>query len=173
MRLEINLVGYKYRDPITVAKVYLAPSKRFLYTNNGYSDVMEGCASDVIAVGDLISFVKDTGKRAAPVSGVTCEIWEVEVTKAASCPIGQISTWETKRMTGKIYDAVVVRTKTVPAGEGVSTGVQVSEVVHSKVNFSAPNDDVARAIVLSEAGAKAVKIDDELQPVEVKLRAWA
>ena len=67
---------------------------------------------------------------------------------------------------------MVVRTKTVPAGEGVSTGVQVSEVIHSKCAFAAPSDDVARAIVLTEA-AKIAKIDDELQPVEVKLRAWA
>lgn len=54
----------------------------------------------------------------------------------------------------------------------MSTGVQVSEVIHSKHAFAAPSDDVARAIVLTEA-AKIAKIDDELQPVEVKLRAWA
>ena len=88
-------------------------------------------------------------------------------------PSGSVTKPQGDNMTGKVYDAVVIKTETVPAGEGVSTGKEVSNIVYSSHGFVAPNDEIARAIVLAEAIARGVKADNQLAPVEVKLRAWA
>lgn len=79
-------------------------------------------------------------------------------------------------MNGAIYSGVVVRTRTVPAGEGVSTGVQKSDIVHSMPNFVALNDEAAKAIILADAINKlAGKLDvsDPASPVEVKIQKLA
>lgn len=80
-----------------------------------------------------------------------------------------------KSMNGKVYDAVVVRTKNVPAAPGASNVVQVSEVVHTKTGYIGLNDETAKAEALAEAIGKVkdLKTADPLEPVEVKLRAWA
>lgn len=76
-------------------------------------------------------------------------------------------------MNGTVYSGHVVRTKTVAAGEGVTTGVQHSEVVYSTtkpVITSSP--DNARALILAKA---VIALDGELDledpttSVEVKL----
>lgn len=93
--------------------------------------------------------------------------WEVEHIKSGSQP-----TTTQGENVAKIYDAAVLQTKTVPAGEGVSTGVAVQEVVHIKTNFTSASDELAKAAVIGEAVAKGVNVDDPLKPIEVRLRSW-
>lgn len=80
------------------------------------------------------------------------------------------------KMVGQVYSAAVVRTKTVAAGEGVNTGVQVSEVVSTKTGYIASSDEVARAIALAEAivdSKGTLNPNDPTQPVEVRLSKFA
>lgn len=86
------------------------------------------------------------------------------------------STIEVKEstMNGKIYNGQVIRTRTVQAGEGVSAGTQVSEVLFSKNNIVAGSDAQAQ-LILSAAAArdlslKDVKFDSPVEPIEVRVQ---
>lgn len=86
-------------------------------------------------------------------------------------------TSEGTNMTGKIFDAVVVRTTSVPAGEGCTSCKEVSKVVFTADPFSAVSEDAARGLVIA-AALEAVAIipeqlADAVSPIEVKLRAWS
>lgn len=100
------------------------------------------------------------------VDAVVGDSWDIS-------PISGASTTGAK-MTGNVYSAVMVRSKTVAAGEGVTTGVVQSEVVYTKENFVALSDDTARAIALAEAITKVAGLDvtDPTKPIEVKLAKY-
>ncbi len=83
---------------------------------------------------------------------------------------------ETLKESGmKLYTGgVVTRTSTVQAGDGVTTGKEIKEVVHQvSVAFYAPNDETARALVLMDAvEAKKITKDDlasAIAPLTVSL----
>lgn len=59
---------------------------------------------------------------------------------------------------GKIYRGIVVRTKQVPAGEGLSTAVPQSDIIHETGNFIAPDEGTAKGIII----AAALKVNPDL-----------
>jgi hypothetical protein len=77
-------------------------------------------------------------------------------------------------MQGNVYDAAVIQTKHIPAGAGLTTSVQVSEVVFAKNGFVASSDEAAKATVIFEAQAQVRDLNpnDPISPIEVKLRKW-
>lgn len=93
--------------------------------------------------------------------------WEVEVLDDGSdiTAAGGVS------MNGGVFVGAVVRTKTVPAGEGVTSSVAKSEVIYtSPAPFLALNKAAAIAqILLAAAAQDELVLDDPTQPVEVKL----
>lgn len=76
-------------------------------------------------------------------------------------------------MNGTVYSGIVVRSKTVAAGEGVTTGVQISEVVYGPTAPKVyPNAAMASAAILAAAKLElndALNLEDVRQPLEVKL----
>lgn len=76
-------------------------------------------------------------------------------------------------MTGMAYRGVVVRSKTVVAGEGVTTGVVISEIVYeTPKSFIAANAEMARAKILVDAKLAlkdALDLENTLVTLEVKL----
>lgn len=133
-------------------------------------------------VGDVWKFVRCEG------SDYSRTIWRLysrNSTIVATATIGQ-STWgrvkcgnsaasrkEGFNMVGCVYEGVVVQTKRIPAGEGLTDSVEQSSIVFkSDAPFVAKDDSMANATVLASAIAKGVKVDDVTAPVEVKLRKW-
>lgn len=75
-------------------------------------------------------------------------------------------------MNGVVYIGFVVRTKTVAAGIGVTTGKEISQVIFNSEPKVYPNAESARANILAQAKIKLDKdldLEDPTQPVEVKL----
>ena len=154
MEIEVDIKGYSYAAPGHVRRIKGVKGQRITYDNNGYSDVLEG-TYNVACVGDTVTFL-NLNRTVQQI-----DRWLVEISNSRK-----------ENMNGKVYDAVIVRTKTVPAGAGVSTGVQVSEIVHEEGVFTAPSDETARALVLAKAIAAGVDVVSQLEPTEVKLRVW-
>src|SRR3990167_9769240 len=104
--------------------------------------------------------------------------WDKELISEVVYPYGcynnNNNTGGIREMNGSLYDGIVVKNKTVPAGEGVSTGVQISEVIYTKSSFAAPNDDVAKSIVLAEATPNPPRVypTTKVETVGVKRRKW-
>ena len=94
---------------------------------------------------------------------------EVHIVCSPTTPITQGAI----TMTGNVFEGVVVKTITVPAGEGVTSGVQKSEIVLTIAPFAAKDVESAKAIVLAAAIAKGLKVDDPVVVVEVKVRQYA
>lgn len=141
-----------------------------------------------IKVGDEVEFVNyrsgndDFSIRVYPASldtlkeeplGTTYKDYDHLATPTTAAPIPGKET----HMNGKVYNGQVIRTRTVQAGEGVSAGVQVSDVLFSLNNFVASSDAQAQ-LVLGAAAArdpklKDVKFDDPVAPIEVRVQAIA
>ena len=84
---------------------------------------------------------------------------------------GSSVTKKENSMVGGVYAAVVVQTRKVAAGAGLTTTVDKSELVFAKLDpFIAVSDEVARSVVLAEAIAAGVDINDVTAPVEIKLQ---
>lgn len=79
-------------------------------------------------------------------------------------------------MNGAVYSGVVVRTRTVAAGVGIATGVQISEVAFDyKERFIAQTDEQAKAVILTTASIAlkdGLNINDPAAPVEVRLQKF-
>lgn len=80
-------------------------------------------------------------------------------------------------MKGSIFNGQVVRTSTVQAGEGVSAGKEVSEVLFTINGFIAANAAQAQLIVSAAAARdeklKGVNFADPVSPVEVLVQQIA
>lgn len=107
---------------------------------------------------------------------ILSEYTESYVTPSVNNPSGIVYTDVTltkkrnKNMVGNVYIAIVVQTKEVAAGEGLTTSVSISEVVHTTEAFVAADDNAARATALAEASEKHdIDINDRVKPIEVKL----
>ncbi len=146
-----------------VQSVELSTNGKVFFVGGGYMKLPEGI---LLQTGDAIyPEYKD---------GDYLYAWfdsETEVTYTS----GATASKSEGTMVGNVYSAVVVRTKTVAAGEGlVATSVQTSEIVSTKSNFIALSDEMARAVALSEAMVvdgkpTGLRVDDPTQPVEVRL----
>ena len=77
-------------------------------------------------------------------------------------------------MNGNVYKGVVVRNKVVAQGEGVTTGVNVSEIVFEQTeSFIAANESMAKAQILVDAKLSLkdkLDLKSLLQPLEVILK---
>lgn len=164
MAVYVRLDGYvPTAGMVQKIKIVELPAKKFHFETGGfvyqYDETSASLQVSDVKIGDQIRFVKPWEKDG--------KYWQVEHIRD-----GSVITKQGDPKMAKIYDAAVLQTKTVPAGEGVSTGVAVQEVVHIRTNFTSVSDEIAKATVIAEAAAKGVRVDDPLKPIEVRLRSW-
>lgn len=103
MEVELKLWSYAHAKVGATVTVRSVSGRTITYDNSGYNHVLTDSAEDVALPGDLVTFLRPS---------TVPDQWFVEITR------GNSKVERTKKMTGKIYDAVVVRTKTVPARRG-------------------------------------------------------
>jgi hypothetical protein len=77
---------------------------------------------------------------------------------------------------GTVFDGVVVQTTKIVVAPGASAVVEVSTVVYvHPTPFVAASADVAKNVIAAAAlqKNKDLVFSDPINPVEVKVRAWA
>jgi hypothetical protein len=111
------------------------------------------------------------GTPTSPTSGSASAV--TAVTKH-TCEYLDTCTGESS-MNGAVYSGTVVITRTVAVGEGVTTGVQISEVAFDyKERFIAQSDEAAKAVILSTAliANPKLSVNDPRTPIEVRLQKF-
>jgi len=78
-----------------------------------------------------------------------------------------------QKMTGQVFEGVVVKTTQVSAGEGLTSSVPKSEIVLVVKPFIAKDAITAQAVMLATAKEAGHDINSPIEVLEVKVRVYA
>lgn len=156
----IYLMGTTSGDKVTVRVIVQATNAEF-----GYIGAQSG-----LPAGTPFKFRTDT-------FDARTDTVIIEVQDAPRPPAPTYTCFDTSKKTGvpmqgNVYEGVVIKTTTVPAGEGLAMGVQKSEIVLKVEAFICKSAEDAKAIVLAKAIAEGHAIDDPVVVVEAKVRTY-